>query len=305
MINEHIAEWVGCRVKLFDPASVPDYSGTVYRLATDWDMKESFAGLFEKFTANPGVTETKALVIGAFHGDDPGQSTEEVVQLLVAARHLLPNLRHLFLGDILSEENEISWIIQSDISPIFQAYPALESFVIRGADGLSIGGGIDHASLRSLAFQSGGLPVEIVRDLAASELPALRHLEIWTGSDNYGGNSSVGDVQPFLDGARWPNLISLGLRNSEYTDAIAQALIGAPVLERLEALDLSMGTLSDRGAEALLANAALSRLKILDLHHHFMSDAVMARVKARFPQADVSVQEQAEDESEIYISVSE
>jgi hypothetical protein len=304
MISEHVSHWLGLPVELFDAEKTPDYAGRIYRLATDWDAEESFAEIFAKFTEDPACSASKGIIIGAFHGDDSGQSTEEVVQLLVAARKKLPHLRGIFLGDILSEENEISWIIQSDVSPIFEAYPALEHFRVRGAEGLGIGGGIRHAVLKSLIFESGGLPAAIVREIGASQLPNIEHLEIWTGSDNYGGDSTVGDLGAFLSGETWPKLKSLGLRDSEYADEIAEALDGAPVLAKLEALDLSLGVLGDRGGEALLKNAALSRLKKLDLHHHYMSGEVMARVKKQFPFADVSDQNTA-DEYGPYISVSE
>jgi hypothetical protein len=304
MISEHVSHWLGLPVELFTAEKKPDYAGRIYRLATDWDAEESFEEIFARFTEDPGCAAAKGIIIGAFHGDDPGMSTEEAVQLLVAARNKLPNLRGIFLGDLLSEENEISWIIQSDVSPIFEAYPALEHFRVRGGEGLGIGGGIRHAALKSLIFESGGLPAGIIREIGASQLPEIEHLEIWTGSDNYGGDSSVSDLGAFLDGGAWPKLKSLGLRDSEYADDIAAALNGAPVLAKLEALDLSLGVLGDPGGEALVKNAALARLKKLDLHHHYMSDEVMARVQKQFPLADVSDQNTA-DQYGPYIAVSE
>jgi hypothetical protein len=304
VITEHVSQWLGFPVEVYDPDKTPDYAGKVYRLATNWDAGSPFSELFERFTSNPACAATKAIIIGAFHGDDSGQSSEEVVQLLVAARRLLPNLRGIFLGDILSEENEISWIVQSDVSPLFEAYPALEKFVVRGSEGLSIGGGIRHAALKSLVFESGGLPAAILREVATSQLPALQHLEVWTGSDNYGGNSSIADLQPFLDGSAWPNLTSLGLRDSEYADDIAEALKGASVLAKLKALDLSLGVLGDRGGEALLQNSSLAHLEKLDLHHHYMSSAMMQRLAEKFPFADVSDQQKAEEYGP-YIAVSE
>jgi hypothetical protein len=48
----------------------------------------------------------------------------------------LTNLRAIFLGDITYEENEISWIEQSDVSPLLRAYPALEVSRVRGGNSL-------------------------------------------------------------------------------------------------------------------------------------------------------------------------
>ena len=81
------------------------------------------------------------------------------------------------------------------------------------------------------------------------------------------------DLAPILAGARLPALKHLGLRDAEIADEVAAALAGAPVVARLETLDLSLGTLSDAGAAALLAGQPLTHLRKLDLHHHFLSDA--------------------------------
>src|ERR1043165_2953179 len=143
MISEHASEWFGLPVEQFDAkkaeSTPPDYANRVYRLATEWDTSLSLPELFERFTSNPACSATKAIIIGAFHGDDPGQSSEEVVQLLVASRRLLPNLRGIFLGDMTSEENEISWIMQAHIPPFFTADPQLEHFRVRGGQDLSLG----------------------------------------------------------------------------------------------------------------------------------------------------------------------
>src|SRR5262249_22533987 len=104
---------------------------------------------------------------------------------------------------------------------------------------------------------------------------------LWLGSAHYGGDSCPDDLAPLLgDAARFPKLRSLGLCDSEYTDAIAIALAGAPLLGRLEALDLSLGTLSDEGAEALLARPLVERLRRLELNHHYLSDRVARRFKS-------------------------
>jgi hypothetical protein len=117
-----------------------------------------------------------------------------------------------------------------------------------------------------------------VRALTRAELPALEHLELWLGEENYGGSVRVADLTPLLSGQLFPNLKYLGLRNSEIADEIAAALLHAPVLDRIRVLDLSMGTLGDEGAAALLANPAVAKLELLDVHHHFCSEEMVARL---------------------------
>lgn len=305
MISDHASEWIGLPVDLYKPDTTPNYAHRISRLAIEYDDDLTFPELFERFISNPACAATKAIIIGAYAGDDPSAGSEEIVQLLVAARTKLPNLRGIFLGDIIGEENEISWIMQSDVTPLFEAYPALEHFRVRGSNDLSFGSGIEHAHLKSLVVESGGLDPEIIRAIAASKLLALEHLEIWTGDSGYGGDSTVADLAPFLDGSAWPKLKSLGLRDSEYADDIAEMLLSANVIGKLDALDLSLGVLGDRGGEALLKNMGLRRLKKLDLSHHYFSDQMVEDLKEAFPHADLSDGQGDAEEDDRYVAVSE
>jgi hypothetical protein len=120
----------------------------------------------------------------------------------------------------------------------------------------------------------------VVREIGAADLPALEHLEVWFGTENYGGDSGPDDVARILDGSRFPKLKSLALRNCEWADQLAGAVARAPILDRIQRLDLSLGTLGDAGVEALVASPAVRRLQHLDIHHHFVSDAGVAKLKA-------------------------
>ncbi len=310
MISEHATDWLGLPVKLFDAElsekGVSDYTNTIYRLALDWNADPDFVTLFSRFISNPASAQTSAIIIGQFHGDDPSQASEEVVQQLIAAKAKLPNLRGIFIGDIISEENEISWIIQTDVSPLLAAYPQLEHLRLRGASDLSLGGGLVHNNLKSLTIETGGLPPELFEEVLASELPALESLELWLGTSGYGGEVTVEDLQPLLSGDLFPALKHLGLRDSEIVDQIADALKSAPILARLNSLDLSLGTLSDTGGKALLVNPRLKTLKQLDLHRHFLSEEMMISLKREFPSVNVDDPEGSDtDAEERYVAVSE
>jgi hypothetical protein len=304
MISENAAEWLGLPVSLFDPEKLPsNYAHQLYRLALDWESELSFSELFARFLEGPACSETPALIIGSFAGDG-GNDSSEIVQLIVAARRQLPKLRGIFLGDITSEENEISWINQSDVSPIFSAYPDLEHFRVRGGTQLSFGGRLRSDKLKSLTVESGGLPATVLREIASCDFPSLEHLELWLGTDEYGGDATLDDIRPFLGAQKYPRLKYLGLRDSAMADEVAKLLQGATILDAIETLDLSLGTLGDEGAEALLANQAVHRLAKVDLHHHYLSDEMMAKVKAALPQADLSDQEE-EEEYGRFVAVSE
>jgi hypothetical protein len=169
-----------------------------------------------------------------------------------------------------------------------------------------------HAALRRLTIESGGLPAAAVRGVASSSFPALEFLDLWLGTEGYGGDADVDDLAVILGGAKLPSLRHLGLRNSEIQDSIAKAIVEAPILRQLTTLDLSMGTLSDDGAAALLAITVFSGLEFLDLHYHFLSDATVAELTrhcaelgVRVDLSDQTEPDEYDDEISRYVAVSE
>jgi hypothetical protein len=315
-INVHAADFAGlpCHTFVAEEPLPADQSEVAWRVTSwehdhrQWDQPHSpaFEQTFTAFLDQVDTDAVRALVIGSW-----GYAAMNVapIDLLCAAAPRLPNLRALFLGDITFEECEMSWIKQGDITALLTAYPELEVLRVRGADGLDLRP-VRHTALRELAFESGGLPAEVVRAVAECELPALTHLELWLGTEDYGGDATIADLTPILDGGRWPRLTHLGLRDAELADEVAAALAGAPVVPRLDTLDLSLGVLSDAGAEALLAGQPLTHLRRLDLHHHYLSDAMAARLVAELPGVEVDLSDvQEPDEydgiAERYVAVGE
>jgi hypothetical protein len=204
------------------------------------------------------------------------------------------------------EESEISWIEQSDMSPLWTAYPDLKTFRVRGGNGLSLGQ-MRLLKLKRLVIETGGMPREVIDEVCRAELPALEHLELWLGDSGYGWTGSVSQFQPILDGTLFPELKYLGLRNSEESDAIAESVAASKLPSSLEVLDLSLGTLTDNGAKALLA-ADISGLKKLDLHHHYISDEWVAKLQSLscdVNTADRQEEDDYDDEIYRYVAVSE
>ena len=139
---------------------------------------------------------------------------------------------------VVVEESEISWIGQTDVSPLFEAYPQLLHMTIRGGDGLSLGQ-VRHERLRELVIQTGGLPPRVVHEIAGSHFPSLELLELWLGEPNYGGDVTGEDLAPLLRGDLFPKLKRLGIKDSVIADELAGILVNSPILKRLEVLDLS------------------------------------------------------------------
>ncbi len=251
-IEEYSPTFAGYPVLEYDPGlGAPGGEaarGIVYRLTLSYEASEEgqeFGALLDRFLSELAAAETPGLVIGMW-GFDPGGSSRPIVEALVAARDRLPRLRGIFLGDILREECEISWINQSDVSPLLAAYPHLEHLRVRGSNNLSLGH-LQHRRLRSLIVESGGLPAGILEQVAEADLPELEHLELWLGAANY-GFEGIETLGPILAGEKFPKLRYLGLRDCEVADTLAQTLAKAPILERIGVLDLSLGNLGDEGA---------------------------------------------------------
>ena len=205
---------------------------------------------------------------------------------LTAGRSHLPALTAIYLGDVVREECEMSWINQSDVSPLLEAFPHLQYLRTRGGEGLALGSP-RHQTLRALACEAGGLDASFIRSLAISDFPNLEYLELWLGTDDYGGTATVADLQPLLSGKLFPRLRYLGLRNAQIADQVAAAVVDCPLLQRLEILDLSLGVLTNTGAEALLKLQSPS-LKRLDLHYNYISQDLIGRLEALPLNVDAS-----------------
>ena len=310
-IYENLSEFAGRKVEDWNPdAGLFDPKGKAYRLTISYDEGEEGISQVDKLAEllqDPNAARLEALVIGAWIEVAGGESSAPIVEALAAARDRLTGLKHLFFGDITMEESEISWITQSDLSPLLEAYPRLEHLTVRGGTSLSLGTP-RHQHLRELIIQAGGLPPQVIHEIGAADLPALEHLELWLGEPNYGGDATVEDLAPLLKADRFPRLKYLGLKNSEIQDDIAAVVSLAPVTSRLRVLDLSMGTLGDEGARALLGSPAIKGLKKLDIHHHFVSKELVAALQALGIQVDAGDSQEPQEwggESHRFISVSE
>jgi hypothetical protein len=302
-VFSNLERFAGRTVADFAAGGTFDIAAAVPRLRVEYDAEETGVDLFGQLLAQGNADQMTALVIGAWSGELYEHSPADVVEALVAAADQLPSLRALFIGDIAQEENEVSWIHQCDLSALWQAFPRLEVLGIRGSNGLSLGQ-IRHNHLRELTVECGGLPREVLAQLAAASLPALEHLELYLGTDDYGWDGTIEDVKPLLTGKLFPKLKYLGLRDSVIGDEVAKAAAVSPLVSRIDTLDLSLGTLGDEGGEALLASPTVKKLKRLDLRYHYMSDEVAGRFANLGPQVDVS-EPQSESEYGRYVSVGE
>lgn len=306
-ISDATERFFGRPVDEFDKdEGLSDPQGRSYRLALEYDDDDTFDGKFSQVTADPNCKRLEALVIGSW-GDSYENTSAVAVNSLTKACDKLPALRALFIGDMTYEECEISWIKQSDISPLYGAFPKLEWLQIRGGDGLELGE-MNLPRLRGLVIETGGLGKNVLKAVERASLPELEHLELWLGTEDYGWDGTIKDLEPLLQ-SRFPKLRYLGLRDFAEVDALAPRLAASPVASMVEVLDLSLGNLSDEGGKALLKLPVNGRLKRLDLHHHYLSDDIMAQL-VRLPfEVNMDDKQEPDDggdgEQYRYIAVSE
>lgn len=289
MIEFHFETLAGYPVHEWQ-SGTPLPSGSIPRLTLQYDDLDAgvkWVDLFATFLEEePDLEVLPGLIVGAYDFES-SQSSAPIVEAIVASSERFPHLKALFIGDILSEELEISWIEQSDLSPLFGAFPDLEYLGARGGNNLNIGSP-RHEKLKTLVIQTGGLDARIVQSLSAANLPALEHLELYLGTPNYGATVTVEMLAPLLSGDLFPQLHYLGLCNSEIADQVALAVSNAPIVKRLKTLDMSQGTLGDEGAQALLESEAVRGLEKLDLHYHFCTDVMQEKLKALPIEVDTS-----------------
>ncbi|MCP2276613.1 STM4015 family protein [Nocardia amikacinitolerans] len=310
-IGDHLQEFGGLPAVAFPDApatdakkkkkpksvALPEPDAVAWRLSVEtYDAQETWPECFARFVGAVDTTKVTALIVGTWqdvYDNGPG----EVIEALCAAKDRLPALRALFLGDIVMEECEVSWINQGLVTPLLQTFSDLEIFGVRGGQNLEFPA-VRHERLHTLVVESGGLPADVVRGIGACDFPALTHLDLWLGTSEYGGDSEVADLAPILSGDRLPALKHLALRNSETQDDICSALAAAPVVARLESLDVSMGVLTDDGAAALLSGQPLSHLNSLDMHYNYLSDEMRNRLRETLEPAGVRLDLDSDDAEE-------
>ncbi|MFZ2268104.1 MAG: STM4015 family protein [Azonexus sp.] len=275
----------------------------VYRLSLDYDDETPMAQLLDEFLNSADKAQLDALVIGMWE-EAYENSAQEALDLLVTRKDELPALKALFIGDITYEECEISWIHQASYSKLLAAFPNLEALSIRGSTELSIEA-FSHARLRELRIECGGLPAEILRNLAASSLPALQRLELWLGTEEYGFDGSLDDVIACLAAIKPERLDYLGLRDAQIADEVAIWLAGQAWLGQIPNIDLSLGTLGDAGAEALCNSPYLQGVKHLDLSHHYISESWQKKLASLPLTVVLDDPQEEEDEDDRYVAVGE
>lgn len=247
--------------------------------------------LLEKLVEFEEIEDIHALTFVTWEDHIMG-SNKEWVDFLSGLSEHFPKLEAISVG----EQERYRHIQQSDLAPLLQGFPQLKRLRIRGADDLRLQCA-GHEHLEELRLESTGLWTPTIQDILSLELPSLQTLVLWVGQARFGRESDVTDLLPLLEDPRvFPRLRHLAIANDGQANEFAVLLKSHPqILDRLESLDLSMGTMTDEGAEALLEIAQLRGIR-LNLSDNYLSEEMQEKLREQFgSNVDLSYQDTESD----------
>ncbi|MEO8700981.1 MAG: TIGR02996 domain-containing protein [Kofleriaceae bacterium] len=206
-----------------------------------------------------------------------GTPTPDDGNLVAALAKAIPaSLRRLFFDPL---DFQLSWTRLTSLEPLYPRLAQLEELSIVAGD--LVLGRVELPALRSLALVTGGLGAHVLRSIAEATWPRLERLEVHLGTDRYGGDCTLADVAPILEGAMLPHVTTLALCNCEFGDELAEAVAASKILPQLRVLELSGSTTSDAGARAILdRGASFAHLAKLDLSDCYLTSATLTELAA-------------------------
>ncbi len=277
--------------KYFKPETVIDWKHGFMehaRIAADHEDTRGETKL-KALLALPAARFLHSLTIGLYVAD----SSNGYSGIAERLKGKLPMLRHLFVGDfVYPDETEMSWSEMEPIDGFLNAFPHLHSLRVRSGN-MSVKGSLDHAELRSLIIESGGVGAAITKKVGSAKLPKLENLELWTGQEDYGGYGPLSDYAPLLAGETCPNLKHLRFKNAEQADDFVNVLAESALLPQLETVDLSMGMFTPRGARRLIEHKAkYAHLTSLDVSECCLGEDVIKDLKKHFGAKVINAVEQ-------------
>jgi uncharacterized protein (TIGR02996 family) len=287
-----------------DNSSIEWRLGTIEKVSlcpeNEPDENDTMAAVLKRILAHPAGRFVRELELGLPPNDDIEWSYDSVLKVIDKAG-VLPLLRVVDMTPEAEHMDQESWRRIGDIQCLWKNAPNLRELRMRGSEGSDDGtpikmGDVVAPLLEQFIYISSGLNKRVPIALGEATLPELEHLELYFGSDDYGNNCKLKSLAGIFQGKGLPRLKYLGIVNSEWEVNLIEALAKAPIVKRLETLDLSKGTLFRDGAAALIKNAAaFQHLQKLDLSENYLEDAQAAAIKNAIPCAEVEDQREVED----------
>ena len=250
--------------------------------------------------ADPEFSALEEVVIGDW-GNPWDSNAQDIIDDIIENKEQFSHIKSLFIGDMDSEECEVSWINQGNYEKLFGAMPQLERLTIQGSNELDLGK-VEAPNLQSLEIICGGLPEEVIQSVRDANLPALKSLTLYIGVEDYGFDGTIKDIEELLEKSNFPALENLAIVDSEIQDEICKVVLDSKYMKQINRLELSMGSLTDKGGQLLLDKLPeFPNVKTLDVHYHFLSDEMMEKLEALPIEVDTDEQNEPDEwDNEIY-----
>ncbi|HEY1811357.1 MAG TPA: WGR domain-containing protein [Kofleriaceae bacterium] len=282
-------------------------NGYIYRVRLSHDSyadgawKGKSADVLDRVLSHPSgryVVEFSFLS----NGDPNEGNLQDIIDVL--GKKVPPTTRKITFGDNI---DQISWHHTGKLDKLWKGVPNLRVLEIESGE-FDVGKMVAPQLERAI-FITGGLTASCGKNIATATMPKIKHLEIYYGTEDYGGDCSVKELVPLLQRTDLPKLEYLGLKNSMFANDIARAVVGSKLVKQVKTLDLSMGAMTDDGARALAdGKASLQHLECLDLTRNFLTKDGIKLVKSICPKVITADQEEADadgDETYYFVAITE
>lgn len=244
----------------------------------EWQDGKNAASMLEDIMSDTEFCELEEIVVGCW-GEAWDSAPQPLIDGIAANKDQFAHIKSLFIGDMDYEDCEVSWIMQSDYSGLWEAMPQLEKLVIKGSNDLKLGT-VNHEQLRHLEIICGGLPKAVIQEVQNAKLPNLDHLILYIGIEDYGFDGDISTIKEFLEQSDFPKLTSLGIVDSDIQNQVTEAVLHCKYINQLTTLNLSMGVLTDEGGQMLLEELPkYPNIQELNLKYHFLTDEMMDKLE--------------------------
>lgn len=271
----------------------------------DWmDSKFPTKEVLDRLFTNPAALVLRELAVGVIRWEYNASDVKLLIEEAAKAP-FAKTIQVLRFGEVAGIDIDCAHHPIGDLGGITkEAFPELRELTMWGCE-IELGA-LDLPKLEKLVVQTCGLSQDSVAAIANGNLPALGYLDLWFGSEDYGNDNTPESIEPILHSTNWPKLTHLGLMNCPSADEICERLGTSSLLRQLSSLDLSMGTMTDQGARALLQHrAALAHLETIDIGQTYVSEGMVAQLRAIGPTIVADDLREDEDPGYRYVVVAE
>ena len=238
--------------------------------------------------------------------NDPAEDgLDDLLTYFIENKKEYQHIEHFTFGNMDYEICEMSWIVQSDYSEFFKAFPSIKSFSAQGVLSNPLQK-MDLPQLEILELWSSGLSKETLTTISQSNLPNLKKLNLLVGVEDYGCDVNSLDIKNVLANTNFTNLINLGICNisPDNFGEILEAIIESKYASQLKVLDLSKSVSMDKDATYLLEHIdKLKNIKYIDLHYNFFTPTMIKKLQKCPITINVSENEKPEyddDDNQLY-----